>query len=306
MTGAHRADMRGKACLITGASSGLGLQTAVGLAHAGADLILVCRDPQRGKQARKCIARQAPRANIDLQLADFERLESIRTLSEKVLNDHPVIHVLINNAGTFQKALRRTADGFEATWQVNHLAPFLLTNLLLGRLITSAPARVVTVASAMHRDARIDFDSLDAHRGYSMLNAYSRSKLATILFTFELARRLEGRGVTSNCLHPGMVATGIGDTGGVAGLAWRLMKPFMLTPAEGAETALYLASSPAVAGITGTYFVEKRAAQPDPIALDRALQARLWDVSARMTGLVETQDRGARGAEEARIGPLRP
>ncbi len=287
MTGARQADMRGKICLITGASSGLGLHTAIGLARAGADLILVCRDLQRGEQARKWIARQAPRAGLNLQLADFERLESIRTLAKKVLSDQPAIHVLINNAGTFQKVFRRTGDGFEATYQVNHLAPFLLTNLLLDRLIASAPARVVTVASVMHQGARIDFDSLDARQGYSMLNAYSRSKLANVLFTFELAHRLEGSGVTSNCLHPGMVATRIGDTGGIAGLAWMLMKPFMLTPTEGAETVLYLASSPAVAGITGAYFVERRAAQPDAIAFDRALQAKLWDVSARMVGLVK-------------------
>lgn len=280
-------EMRGRVCLVTGASSGLGLETAAGLACAGADVVLVCRDPRRGEQAREWIANRSPSAHLGLHLADFEVLDSIRALSREVLSVYPAVHVLINNAGTLHEVRRRTTDGYEATWQVNHLAPFLLTNLLLDRLTASAPARVVTVASAAHEGARIDFENLDARQGYSMLKAYGQSKLANIVFAFELARRLAGRGVTSNCLHPGMVATHIGNRGGVIGLAWELMKPFLLTPAQGAETMLYLAGSPEVADTTGAYFVDKRMTQPDPIALDRALQTRLWDVSAHMTGLTQ-------------------
>ena len=291
MSGSFLADMRGRVCLVTGASSGLGLQAAVGLARAGADLILVCRDPRRGEQAREWIAREAPRAHLGLYLANFEMLDSVRALSEKVLSVYPAVHVLINNAGTLHEVWRRTTDGFEATWQVNYLAPFLLTNLLLDRLIASAPARVVTVASAAHEGARIDFENLDAREGYSMLKVYGQSKLASIVFAFELARRMKGRGVTSNCLHPGMVATQIGNRSGLIGLAWELMKPFLLTPAQGAETMLYLAGSPEVADTTGTYFVDKRITRPDPIALDRALQARLWKVSAHMTGLAPAPPR---------------
>jgi NAD(P)-dependent dehydrogenase (short-subunit alcohol dehydrogenase family) len=285
------AEMRGRVCLITGASSGLGLETAAGLASAGADLILVCRDPRRGEQALEWIANRSPSAHLGLHLANFEVLDSVRGLCEKVLSVYPAVHVLINNAGTLHEVRRRTTDGFEATWQVNQLAPFLLTNLLLDRLIASAPARVVTVASAAHEGARIDFENLDAREGYSMLKAYGQSKLANVVFAFELARRLAGRGVTSNCLHPGMVATHIGNRGGLIGLAWELMKPFLLTPAQGAETTLYLACSPEVADTTGAYFVDKRIRQPDPIARDRAIQTRLWDVSAHMTGLAPAASR---------------
>jgi NAD(P)-dependent dehydrogenase (short-subunit alcohol dehydrogenase family) len=285
VTSSFLADMRGRVCLVTGASSGLGLETAAGLARAGADLILVCRDPHRGEQARQWIAREAPRAHLGLHLANFEVLDSVRALSREVLSVYPAVHVLINNAGKLHEVWRRTTDGFEATWQVNHLAPFLLTNLLLDRLIASAPARVVTVASAAHKGAHINFENLDACEGYSMLKAYGQSKLANIVFAFELGHRLAGRGVTSNCLHPGMVATHIGNRGGFIGLAWEIMKPFMLTPAQGAETTLYLAGSPEVADTTGAYFIEKRITQPDPIVRDRALQKRLWEVSAHMTGL---------------------
>jgi NAD(P)-dependent dehydrogenase (short-subunit alcohol dehydrogenase family) len=277
--------MRGRVCLITGASSGLGLETALGLARAGADLILVCRDPRRGVQARERIAREAPDARVDLHLADFETLASVRALARTVLSARPALHVLVNNAGALHETWRRTADGFEATWQVNHLAPFLLTNLLLQRLIAGAPARIVTVASASHLGAATNFETLDARAGYSMLRAYGRSKLANVLFALELARRLEGTGVTSNCLHPGMVATQIGNRGGVIGLAWELMKPFLRTPSQGAETTLYLAASPEAAHLTGGYFIDRRMARPDPIALDRALQTRLWELSARMVEL---------------------
>jgi NAD(P)-dependent dehydrogenase (short-subunit alcohol dehydrogenase family) len=278
-------ELHGRICLVTGASSGLGLETATGLARAGGDLILVCRDSHRGEQARDWIAKQSPGTHVGLFLANFESLDSVHALSKNVLTAYPAVHVLINNAGTVNKIWRRTADGFEATWQVNHLAPFLLTNLLLDRLIASAPARVVTVASASHKGASIDFRNLDAHQGYSMMKAYGQSKLANILFAFELAHRLKGQGVTSNCLHPGMVATRIGDKGGFVGLAWGVMKSYMLTPAQGVETILYLAGSQEVADTTGAYFKNKRIAQPDPIAYNQALQKRLWEVSTRMSGL---------------------
>jgi NAD(P)-dependent dehydrogenase (short-subunit alcohol dehydrogenase family) len=278
-------DMRNRVCLLTGASSGLGLATAAGLARVGADLILVCRDQRRGERARQWIAAQTPSARLGLHLANFEILDDVRALCGKVLNLYPAVHVLINNAGAIYETWRRTPDGFEATWQVNHLAPFLLTNLLLDRLIASAPARVVTVASGSHKGARINFESIDARHGYTMLKAYGRSKLANVLFAFELARRLAGRNITSNCLHPGMVATHIGNRGGIIGLTWQLMKPFLLTPAQGAATTLYLAGSPEVAHITGRYFVDSRIASPDPIARNRELQSRLWDLSAAMTGL---------------------
>jgi NAD(P)-dependent dehydrogenase (short-subunit alcohol dehydrogenase family) len=271
--------------VVTGASSGIGLYTALGLARAGMRVVMAGRDRVRTETARRFVAARAPGAPVEIALADFAALAEVRRLADELRAAHDRIDVLVNNAGLFSPGHRVSADGFELTFAVNHLAPFLLTNLLLNRLRASAPARIVTVASEAHRGQRIDPVTL-AHPAHgSATGTYGRSKLCNILFTRALAERLSGSGVVAACLHPGMVATGIGQRGGLFELGWRLMKPFMLSPERGAETALFLATVPDAAPFHGGYLIRKALADPDPTARDGALARRLWDESARLVGL---------------------
>jgi NAD(P)-dependent dehydrogenase (short-subunit alcohol dehydrogenase family) len=271
--------------VVTGASSGIGLYTALGLAGARMRVVMVGRDHARTEAARRFVLARAPRAPLEAAVADFSSLAEVRRLAGDILAAHDRIDVFVNNAGLFSPKYRVSADGFELTFAVNHLAPFLLTNLLIDRLRASAPARIVTVASEAHRGQRIDPALLAHPRDVSGMRAYGRSKLCNILFTRELALRLSGSGVVAACLHPGVVATGIGQKGGVFELGWRLMKPFMLSPERGAETALFLATVPDPAPFHGGYLIRKALAQPDPAARDNALARRLWDESARLVGL---------------------
>jgi NAD(P)-dependent dehydrogenase (short-subunit alcohol dehydrogenase family) len=282
--------------VVTGASSGIGLYTGLGLARAGMRVVMHGRDRERTERARAFVAARCPDARLDVALADFASLAEVRRLAGEILETCGRLDVLVNNAGLFSPGYLLSADGFELTFAVNHLAPFLLTNLLLDRLRASAPrdkpvgqgptARIVTVASQAHRGNRIDLAGITGARDWGMLKAYGRSKLCNILFTRELAARLDGSGVVATCLHPGVVATGIGQRGRIVGLAWRLMKPFMTGPEEGAATSVFLATAPDPTPFHGAYVIGTKAAPPDPAALDGDLARRLWDESARLTGLV--------------------
>jgi NAD(P)-dependent dehydrogenase (short-subunit alcohol dehydrogenase family) len=282
------ASMAGKRVLVTGANAGIGKWTAIGLAERGASVVLHARSAEKGRAAQDEVKRRSGRDDVDLLLADFASLAAVRRLAAEVLERYPRLDVLVNNAGLIVGRRLESADGFELTFAVNHLAPFLLTNLLLDRIVASAPARIVNVSSRAHARSAIDFDDLDLESGYQAMDAYSRSKLANILFTRELARRLAGTGVTANCLHPGVVRSDFGssgDLGGVMGAGWAIMQPFLLSPKQGADTSIHLASSPEVAAISGEYFDRRRVARTSTRARDAEAAARLWRVSAERVGL---------------------
>jgi NAD(P)-dependent dehydrogenase (short-subunit alcohol dehydrogenase family) len=286
------ASMQGRTVVITGANSGVGLATAVALARAGADTVITARHQGRGGQAVADVRRASGSDHVDLVVFDLADLASVRRGAEAVLDRCPRIDALVNNAGLVLSERTETVDGFEATFATNHLGPFLLTRLLTERLVASAPARVVNVASTAHQGARrgLDFDDLQSIRHYRGMQAYSRSKLANILFTNELARQLSGTGVTANSLHPGTVASGFArddDAKGFLAFGVKVIKPFILTPEQGARTSVYLASSPEVADVTGQYFVKCRARTPSPAARDEAAAALLWSVSEELVDRAE-------------------
>jgi NAD(P)-dependent dehydrogenase (short-subunit alcohol dehydrogenase family) len=248
-------------------------------------VVMTGRDPARTEAARRFVAERASGAQVETALADFTSLAEVRRLASEILFRHDRLDLLVNNAGLFSPKFERSADGYEMTFAVNHLAPFLLTNLLLDRLKASAPARIVTVASRAHYGARIDLATITGPRDWSMLKAYNRSKLCNILFTRELAAQLRGSGVVATSLHPGVVATTLAQRGGIVDLAWRLAKPFMISAEKGAETSLFLATVPDATPFHGGYVVRKALACPDPVALDADLARRLWAESARLVGL---------------------
>ncbi len=279
--------MEGRTVVITGANSGVGRATALALAGAGAHTVITARSEERGTRALADIRRESGSDRVELVRFDLGDLSSVRRGAEEILERCPRIDVLVNNAGLVQSERRETVDGYEATFGINHLGPFLLTGLLTERLVASAPARVVNVASTAHRGARhgLDFDDLQSTRHYRGMQAYSRSKLANILFTEELAQRLAGTGVTANSLHPGTVASGFArddDATGFLAFGIKVIKPFILTPAKGARTSVYLATSPEVAEVTGQYFVKCRPRTPSPAARDRAAAILLWSVSEEL------------------------
>jgi NAD(P)-dependent dehydrogenase (short-subunit alcohol dehydrogenase family) len=278
--------MKDRVVLMTGATSGIGRETAVELARRGAAVLAVSRDRARGEAAAEEIRRRSGSGSVELFLADLSSQASIRELARAVRARHDRLHVLVNNAGIINLRRRTTVDGLEETFAVNHLAPFLLTNLLLDRLSAGAPARIVNVASAAHKFGRVDFTDLQGEAAFKGLRAYADSKLDNVLFTYELARRLEERGltgVTANCVHPGGVDTGIwrGMTGFLR-LAMAAMRPFLLTPARGAEPLIHLASSPELSGVTGRYFHRMKPRRSSAASRDRALAARLWEASAAL------------------------
>lgn len=278
--------MTGKVCVVTGATSGIGQATATGLATAGATLVLVGRDSDRCHRARAAITAETGNANIDILLADLTSQAEIRRLAEQILSRHSRLDVLVNNAGAVFDRRAESVDGIERTFALNHLAYFLLTNLLLDRLRASKPARIVNVTSEAQRAGRIDFNDLQATGRYRTMRAYSQSKLANVLFTVELAHRLDPTDVTVNCVHPGAVRTRFGHgTGGTFGLLVKLARPFERTPAKGAETVMWLATAPELAGVSGHYWADKRLKRPNPAAEDHELTRRLWEVSAELAGL---------------------
>lgn len=279
-------DLTGRICLVTGASTGIGKVTARELARMGGTVIMVSRDPGRGQAALADVQRATGSQKVSLLLADLSSQQEVRRLAREVQDRVGALHVLVNNAGAIYARREVTVDGLERTFATNHLAYFLLTVLLLPLIKRSAPARIVNVASQAHRPAVLDLNDLQLERRYGAMRAYRQSKLANVLFTYELARRLEGSGVTANCLHPGVVATHFGrNNPGLLSFLFRLASPFLLTPEQGAETVVYLATSPKVAQVSGKYFYRCRPIRSSRLSYDETLARRLWEVSERLTAL---------------------
>lgn len=276
----------GRTCMITGATSGIGRAAALELARMGAELVLVCRDRARADVVVAEIRTMTGNRTVEVMLADLSSQQAVRQLVCDYLATSRPLHVLLNNAGVVNLQRTLTCDGIETVFAVNHLAYFLLTNLLLDRLKASAPARIVNVASDAHRFGAMNFDDLGGERRYRTMRIYGQSKLANIMFTYELARRLEGSGVTVNCLHPGAVATGLGkNNGGWAKAVIGMLRPFFRTPESGAATSIYLAASPHVKGVSGKYFSNCKEARSSKASYDAAAASRLWEISAQMTRL---------------------
>jgi NAD(P)-dependent dehydrogenase (short-subunit alcohol dehydrogenase family) len=279
--------MEGKLAIVTGATAGIGKEAAHGLARMGARVVVVGRNPEKTHAVAEEI-RQTAGGSVDVALADFASLRSVRQLAESLLDRYPRIDVLLSNAGVVKMRRSVTTDGLEETFGVNHVAPFLLTDLLLERLKESAPSRIVVTASAAHYGQTLDFDDLQTARDYKWMKAYGRSKLANVMFTYALARRLEGSGVTANCLHPGFVATNLGSGNRIP------VKPFMwlfrltgraISVKDGADTPIYLSSSPDVEGISGKYFDDRKEKTTSPQSYNTDDQERLWDITAKLAGV---------------------
>jgi NAD(P)-dependent dehydrogenase (short-subunit alcohol dehydrogenase family) len=281
--------MQGKRILITGATNGIGLAAARMLAAQGARVAIVGRSATKTEHAARSISAAGNSIAVDTFLADLASQASVRRLAAEVLERYARLDVLINNAGAMYATRQRTAEGIELTWALNHLAPFLLTTLLLERLKASAPARIITTASDAHQGYHIAFDDLDADRSYGAFSRYGESKLANILFTRELARRLEGSGVTANCLHPGLVATGFNHNNGlVRSLAMTVLGVLSRSPEQGAATLVWLAASPELAGVSGAYFFDLRQKAPSAAAQDGETGRRLWEISEKQCGISRT------------------
>jgi len=276
--------IEGRRVVITGATAGIGLAAAESLAAMGARLTIVARDAGRAEEAAERISTGGVRP--DVLLADLASLDAVRRLAGEILERHERLDVLVNNAGAVHTRRRVTDDGIELTWAVNHLAPFLLTSLLLERLRESAPARIVTTSSDAHSGMRIPFDDLNAERGYGGFRRYGETKLANILFTAELGHRLQGTGVTATCYHPGFVASSFNKNNGWRmRLAMTLARPFARSVSKGADTLVWLVASPESADQTGGYFLDRRLAVPGQAARDPDAARRLWEVSEHQTGM---------------------
>jgi NAD(P)-dependent dehydrogenase (short-subunit alcohol dehydrogenase family) len=280
-------DLSGRTVVVTGGNSGIGKEAAVELAAMGAQVVVAARNRAKGEAALAEIKSRSGRDTVELGSLDLASKASIHAFAESFLANHDRLDVLLNNAGLTLLKRSETVDGFETTFGVNHLGHFLLTELLRERLVASAPARVVTVASDAHRFARggLNFDDLMATKRYRGFQVYSRSKLANVLFTRELARRLDGTGVTANCLHPGFVASNFareGDTGMIGDVAMVLGRPFAISPAKGAQTSVFVCSSPTLEGVTGQYFAKSALAKTSAAGADDDAAARLWAVSEQL------------------------
>jgi NAD(P)-dependent dehydrogenase (short-subunit alcohol dehydrogenase family) len=280
------ADLDSRTCVLTGATSGIGEETALALARGGAHLHLIARSMERAEATRARIRQETGADAVSLHRADLASLADVRRVADELLAACPRIDLLVNNAGVVNLSREETVDGFETTFAVNHLAYYALTNLLLDRLRDSAPARIVNVASDAHKFGAIDLDDLQSERGYKAMRTYGRSKAANILFTVELARRLEGSGVTVNCVHPGPVATRLGKNNGWLGRTiTAALSPFFLSPAKGARTSIHVATAPELADVSGRYFARQREVEAQSHATDAETARRLWEASARMTGI---------------------
>jgi NAD(P)-dependent dehydrogenase (short-subunit alcohol dehydrogenase family) len=273
-------------CLITGATSGIGYITAREIARTGMTLVLVGRHRERTEDCVARIRQETGSSTVDFLLADLSSQEQVHQLADNFRKRYQNLHVLVNDAGGIFWSRQETVDGLEMTFALNHLAPFLLTNLLLPTLQASMPSRIITVASDAHSGATIHFDDLQwKTHPYRAFAAYGQSKLANILFTYELARRLKGHTVTANTLHPGFVASNFGKSTPLMRFGFSLARPFAISPQRGAATPVYLATSPAVATTSGLYFVKQKPAQSSAVSYDEDTARRLWTVSEQLTGL---------------------
>jgi len=278
--------MTGKVCLITGGNSGIGKATALALAKLNASVVIVSRDRDKGEATIIEIKSKSSNRNVDAMTADLSSQDSVRELAHDFKGRYKRLHVLINNAGIFLPRRIQTVDGLETTFVTNHLGHFLLTNLLLDVLKANAPSRIINITSSAHRGTEMNFDDLQAEKKYSGYHAYSQSKLANVLFTYELAKRLEGTGVTVNCLHPGVVRTGFGkDVTGLMSILVRVGSPFMLSPEKSARAAIYLATSPELEGVTGKHFSRGKEEKSSTESYDAASAERLWRISAELVKL---------------------
>jgi retinol dehydrogenase-14 len=269
--------------VVTGATSGIGKATALGLARLGGTVVLACRDAARGGEAQREIVREAKNPKVTLMIVDLASQASIVSFAEEFTQDYRRLDALVNNAGIFARERTTTPDGLELQFAVNYLGGFLLSHLLLDLLLASTPARIVNVASSAHKGATIDFDDLQGECAYKGYRAYGQSKLAQILFTVEYGRRLAGTGVTVNAVHPGVIKTNFGLEGNP--MFFRFVRMFFKSPAKGAETPIFLVASPTVANLTGQYFVNRQVKAPSRTAQDPALATRLYEVSVRLAGL---------------------
>lgn len=276
-------NMTGKTCIVTGANAGIGKETALGLAKLGATVVMVCRDRERSEEALREIKQTSANDRVELMLCDFSSQNSIRRFAQDFKLRHQRLDVLVNNAGVVLRVRSMTEDGLESTFAINHLGYFLLTNLLLDVLKASAPSRIVSVASTAHKFGKLDINGWPSGRDYSAFGAYANSKLANVLFTYELARRLKGTGVTANCLHPGGVGTNLFR--GLPKFLQVLIKLVTISPERGARTSIYLASSPEVEGVTGKYFARSRQQESSEPSRNEEAARRLWELSEDLTGM---------------------
>lgn len=277
-------NMQGKICLVTGSNSGIGKVTARELAAQGATVVMVCRNRAKGEAAQAEIKAATGNDAVDLLIADLSSLAEVRRVATEFQQKYSQLHVLIHNAGGVNHKRTITPDGFEATFALNYLAPFLLTELLLATLKASTPARIVNVSSAAHMGGRINFADLQGEKRYNTWMAYCQAKLALVLFTYELASQLAGTGVTVNALHPGVIASNFGQSmGSFMSVGWKLISPFISTVEQGAQTTLYLATSPDVEGISGKYFANRKEKRSSPRSHDAAIRRQLWQVSQALT-----------------------
>lgn len=275
--------MKDRICLITGFTSGIGKATAFGLAGKGATLILICRDKAKGEEVIKEIKNKTGNSNLHLYIADLSSQKEIRRVATEIKEQHPVIDVLINNAGGINEKHELTEDGIELTFAVNHLAYFMLTLLLLDNVKSSGYARIINVASDAHQFSKLDFDDLNSTNSFNPMKVYGMTKLANIMFTYEMARKLNDTHVSVNAMHPGGVNTNFGkNMKGVAGAYFRL-SPFSRKPEKGAETVIWLASSPEVEGVSGKYFMDKKEKKSNSFSYNKDAQKKLWEESERMT-----------------------
>jgi len=277
--------MTGKTCLITGGNSGIGKATALGLAKMGATIVIVSRGKEKGEAALTDIIAKSGNRNVGLMLADLSSQDSIRRLASDFKSRHERLHLLVNNAGVYLTRRASTVDGLESTFAINHLGPFLLTSLLLDLLKASAPSRIVNVSSDAHNGAKIDFEDLQGEKKFSGWHAYGQSKLAMILFTHELAKKLDGTGVTVNSAHPGVVRTNFANNNGLVTFGFRLMRPFFISPETASKRILYVATSPDLEGVNGKYFTKMHEVKSSQESYDDDSAKRLWQISEQLTKL---------------------
>ncbi len=286
-TNPELSNLKDKICIVTGSNSGIGKETALALAEKGARVVMVVRNSEKGENARVEIIQNSGNESVDLMICDLASLESIRHFTTDFKNKYDSLHVLVNNAGAVFNKRQTTVDGFEQTLAVNYLAPFLLIHELLPLLQSSSPSRVINLTSGVHKRAEVNLEDLQSEQKYKTMKVYGSAKLLVILFTYEIARRLEGSGVTVNAVSPGFVATNLGANSGSRGysIMFRIMKRFQLTPKEGAATSVYLATSPEPEGVTGRHFAKQQEERSAEISYDTELQKKLWDITVDMLGI---------------------